>query len=154
MDDVFYMRQALMMARKAARYQEVPVGAVITSENRIIAMAHNLTRTLRDPTAHAERVAIQRAGEVLGDWRLSGCTLYVTVEPCLQCAGACVLSRVSRLVFGCRDPKMGAVVSLYRLCSDERLNHLVEITEGVLAREAEALMRAFFKKLRQPPSGK
>ncbi len=148
MNDTEFMELALSMARKAARFGEVPVGAVVTRKGAIVARAHNLTRTFRDPTAHAELLAIRRAAAVLGDWRLTGCTLYCTVEPCLQCAGAMILSRISRLVFGCRDPKMGAVVSLYHLGSDGRLNHQFEITEGVLRDVAEGLMKDFFRTLR------
>ena len=148
MDDTFFMEQALKMARKALRYNEVPVGAVVVRGGEIIAQGHNLTRTLNDPTAHAELVAIRRAAEVLKDWRLTGCALYCTVEPCIQCAGALILSRIERLIFGCRDPKMGAVVSLYTVCSDERLNHQVEVSEGMLKEEAAYLMRSFFQNLR------
>ncbi len=150
MRDEYFMEQALMMARKALRHKEVPIGAVVVRDHVIIARGHNLTRTFHDPTAHAELIAIRRATEVLKDWRLTGCTLYCTVEPCVQCAGACLLSRVSRLVFGCRDPKAGAVRSLYTLCSDARLNHQVEITEGVLRVKAETLLRSFFQSLRRP----
>ena len=149
MDDRDFMRQALRMARKAIRYGEVPVGAVISRDGVLIAQAHNLTRTFRDPTAHAELLAIRRAAEAVGDWRLTGCTLYCTVEPCLQCAGAMLLSRIPRLVFGCRDPKMGAVVSLFRIGSDQRLNHQFEVTEGILREESIALMRDFFQGLRE-----
>jgi len=148
MDDVGYMRLALKMARKALLYGEVPVGAVIVYEDKVLAQAHNLTRALKDPTAHAETLAIRRAAERLGDWRLTGCTLYSTVEPCILCAGAIVLSRIDRLVYGCPDPKMGAVKSLFSLCSDPRLNHQVDITEGILHGEAAALMQSFFKDLR------
>ena len=149
MNDTFYMQQALAMARKAIRFEEVPVGAIIVCDRTIIAQAHNLTRTTRDPTAHAERLVIQRAAEILGDWRLTACTLYCTVEPCIQCAGAMILARIKRLVFGCLDPKMGAVESLYHVLDDERLNHRVAVTGGVLETEAAALMRAFFKTLRE-----
>ena len=147
-DDITFMKQALKMARKALRYDEVPVGAVIVHDGTIIAQAHNLTRTLKDPTAHAELIAIRRASDFVGDWRLSGCTLFCTVEPCIQCAGAILLSRIDRLVFGCRDPKMGAVASLYTLCSDKRLNHQVVISEGVLQEESARLMNYFFQRLR------
>ncbi|RTZ94045.1 MAG: tRNA-specific adenosine deaminase, partial [Deltaproteobacteria bacterium] len=108
MDDAAYMEMALRMARKALRFGEVPVGAVIVRDETVIAQAHNLTRTDRDPPAHAETVAIRRAAAHLEDWRLSGCTLYCTVEPCILCAGAILLARIDRLVYGCPDPKMGA----------------------------------------------
>jgi len=150
MDDVGYMRLALKMARKALLYGEVPVGAVIVYGDKVIAQAHNLTRAFKDPTAHAETLAIRRAAERLGDWRLTGCTLFSTVEPCILCAGAIVLSRIDRLVYGCPDPKMGAVKSLFTLCSDPRLNHQVDITEGILHEEAAALMQSFFRGLRDP----
>ncbi len=149
MRDTDYMRQALKLARKALLYGEVPIGAVVVREGKILAQAHNLTRTLKDPTAHAETVAIRRAAEKIGDWRLADCTLYCTVEPCILCAGAILLARIDRLVFGCPDPKMGAVRSLFRLCSDPRLNHQVRITEGILAEEAQDLMRTFFTNLRR-----
>jgi len=148
-DDIFYMRQALAMARKAIRFEEVPVGAIIICGGTVIAQAHNLTRTTRDPTAHAERLVLQHAAEILGDWRLTSCTLYCTVEPCIQCAGAMILARIKRLVFGCPDPKMGAVASLYHLLDDERLNHQVAVTGGILETEAAALMRTFFRTLRE-----
>ena len=151
MDDTFYMRQALAMARKAIRFEEVPVGAIIVCDGTVVAQAHNLTRTTRDPTAHAERLVVQRAAEILGDWRLTSCTLYCTVEPCIQCAGAMVLARIKRLVFGCLDPKMGAVESLYHVLDDDRLNHRVTVTGGVLETEAAGLMRDFFKTLRGKP---
>ncbi len=143
------MRVALKMARKARLYGEVPVGAIVVREGKILSMAHNLTRSLNDPTAHAELVALRRAAERLGDWRLAGCALFCTVEPCIQCAGAMLLSRVDRLVYGCADPKMGAVHSLFSLCGDPRLNHQVRVTGGVLGEEATALMRDFFKSLRK-----
>lgn len=148
LDDIIFMKEALKMARKGLRYGEVPVGAVIVNEGRIIAQAHNLTRTLKDPTAHAELIAIRRAAEVVGDWRLNGCTIYCTVEPCIQCAGAILLSRIERLVFGCLDPKMGAVESLFTLCSDKRLNHQVALSGGVLKEESARLISSFFRKLR------
>jgi len=151
MDDTFYMHQALAMARKAMRFKEVPVGAIIVCNGTIIAQAHNLTQITRDPTAHAERLVLQRAAEILGDWRLTSCVLYCTVEPCIQCAGAMLLARIKRLVFGCPDPKMGAVESLYHLLDDERLNHRVAVTGGILKTEAADLMRTFFKTLREKP---
>ena len=152
MNDAQYMHAALKMARKALLYGEVPVGAVIVHAGRLLAQAHNLTRTLKDPTAHAEVLAIRRAAERLGDWRLHDCTLYCTVEPCILCAGAIVLSRIDRLVYGCPDPKMGAVRSLFSLCSDPRLNHQVNVTEGVLGEESADLMQSFFRTLRNPQS--
>lgn len=149
MRDADYMRQALKMARKALLYGEVPIGAIVVQEDKILAQAHNLTRTLKDPTAHAETVAIRRAAEKIGDWRLTDCTLYCTVEPCILCAGAILLARIDRLVFGCPDPKMGAVRTLYSLCTDPRLNHSVRITRGVLDKEASNLLKLFFQNLRK-----
>ncbi len=143
------MKNALEMALMAFHRQEVPIGAIIVSQGRVIARAHNLTRTLNDPTAHAEMIAIRRAAEVKGDWRLSDCTLYSTVEPCIQCAGAILLARIHRLVYGCPDTKFGAVSTFYTLCSDPRLNHQVSIQGGVLQEEAAQLLRSFFRNVRK-----
>jgi tRNA(adenine34) deaminase len=143
-DDGF-MRQALALAARAAAVGEVPVGALIVHENAVIAEAYNERETLELATAHAEISAIQKACEKLGRWRLSGCTLYVTLEPCVMCAGALVQSRVDRVVYGCRDPKGGAVESLYEVLSDARLNHRPSVTGGVLATECSQLLTDFFK---------
>lgn len=139
------MAHALDFARAGALAGEVPVGAVIVSGEDVLAEAHNLTATLRDPTAHAESVAIRAAARRLGDWRLTDCTLYTTLEPCAQCAGAIVLARVPRLVFGARDPKAGMAGSLGNLVQDPRLNHRVELLGGVLEEESAELLRAFFR---------
>ncbi len=143
------MQRALELARQAAEKGEVPVGAVVylgeSEEARILGEAHNTRENERDPVGHAELLAIQLAARELGDWRLNDCTLVVTLEPCLMCAGAIVNARVGRLVFGARDPKAGAVASLYRLCEDERLNHRLTPIEGVLAEESSELLRAFFR---------
>jgi tRNA(adenine34) deaminase len=143
------MRRALELAESAAAVGEVPVGAVIytgTGEAaRILGEAHNTRHTQGDPTGHAEILAIRQAAEAMGDWRLTGCTLVVTLEPCIMCAGAIVNARVGRLVFGATDPKAGGVVSLYRLCEDERLNHRLTPVGGVLADEAAAVLRSFFR---------
>ncbi|MDM7924649.1 MAG: tRNA adenosine(34) deaminase TadA [bacterium] len=146
--DSIWMRWALREAEKAFDEGEVPVGAVIVSENRIIGRAHNQTETLQDPTAHAEMIAISAAANTLGSWRLEGCTLYVTLEPCAMCAGAVVLSRIRRVVFGALDPKAGACGSLRNLVQDARLNHRVELASGVLDAEVSGLMKAFFHNLR------
>lgn len=146
--DAAWMRRALELAREAAARDEVPVGAVIVRDGEVLGEGHNLTMTEGDPTAHAELVAIRRAAASLGDWRLIGCTLYVTLEPCAMCAGAAVLSRIPRLVFGARDPKAGMVGSLGNLVQNARLNHRCDVTEGVLAGEASELLRAFFKERR------
>ena len=143
--DVQWMTRALEMAGLAASRGEVPVGAVITKDQEIVAEGHNLTVTSNDPTAHAEVVVIREAARKLGDWRLTECTLYVTLEPCAMCAGALVLSRVKRLVFGASDPKAGMVESLGNLVQDERLNHRVDVIGGVLAGEASDLLKDFFR---------
>ena len=139
------MRLALEMAAEAERFGEVPVGAVVVKSGRVVARAFNLRETLRDPTAHAERLALTMAGQALGDWRLEACTLYVTLEPCPMCAGAIVLSRIARLVYGATDPKGGACESLYRLTTDRRFNHRVALTSGVLKSECGAALSAFFR---------
>ena len=131
--DVQWMTRALEMAELAASRGEVPVGAVLTKDDEIVAEGHNLTVTSNDPTAHAEVVVIREAAQTLSDWRLTECTLYVTLEPCAMCAGALVLSRLGRLVFGASDPKAGMAGTLGNLVQDERLNHRVEVTRGTLA---------------------
>jgi len=143
--DLAMMRQALALAREAIEFGEVPVGAVVVRDGRIVSQAFNLRETCRDPTAHAERVALTLAGRALGSWRLEGCTLYVTLEPCAMCAGAIILSRVDRLVYGAADPKAGACESLYRLVDDTRLNHRPEVTAGVLADDCGELLTRFFR---------
>jgi tRNA(adenine34) deaminase len=143
------MARALELAAEARNLGEVPVGALVVHSGRIIAQAYNLRETLRDPTAHAERLALTWAGRALGSWRLDGCTLYVTLEPCAMCAGAAVLSRVARLVYGATDPKAGACESLYRLASDPRLNHRPEITAGVLAADCGEILTEFFQERRR-----
>jgi len=137
------MDVALARAREAAASGEVPVGAVLVIGETLVASASNLRESARDPTAHAELCAIQQASRTLGRWRLGG-TLYVTLEPCAMCAGALVLARVDRLVFGALDPKAGAVRSLFRLADDVRLNHRMEVAEGVRGGEASALLSGFF----------
>jgi len=144
------MHRALALAREAMAIGEVPVGAVIVRSGRIVSQAHNLRETLHDPTAHAERIALALAGRTLGTWRLDGCTLYVTLEPCPMCAGAIVQSRIDRVVYGATDPKAGACVSLYRLLSDPRLNHQVLLTGGLLKNDCGALLSEFFQQRRPP----
>ena len=146
--DEHYMRQALREAQKAFEADEVPVGAVIVHEGRVIARAHNQKETLSDPTAHAEMIAITQATSALERWRLTGCVMYVTLEPCVMCAGAMVLARLGRLVYGADDPKAGAVSTLYRILSDERLNHRADVTAGILAEECGEILSAFFDKKR------
>ena len=150
--DERHMRLALAAAREAFDAGEVPVGAVAVCGGRVVGRAHNQRELLRDPTAHAEMLALTQAAEALGRWRLSGVTLFVTLEPCAMCAGAMVLARIDRLVYGATDPKAGAVESLFRLLDDERLNHRVPATRGVLADECGDLLRAFFRKQRGAPA--
>ena len=140
------MKQALTLARTAGEQGEVPVGALLVSPNgEIMAEAHNRTRKLSDPTAHAEMLVLREAGIRIGDWRLEGHTLYSTLEPCSMCTGAAVLSRISRLVFGARDPKAGMCGSLANLAQDPRLNHHVELIEGILAGESTHILQRFFQ---------
>ena len=143
------MTRALELAAEARSLGEVPVGALVVRSGRIISQAYNLRETLRDPTAHAERLALTWAGRALGTWRLDGCVLYVTLEPCAMCAGAIVLSRIARLVYGATDPKAGACESLYRLASDPRLNHRPAITAGVLAADCGEILTEFFQERRR-----
>jgi len=142
--DARWMGRALALAREAAQNEEVPVGAVVVAPDGTAFEERNRTRQLADPTAHAEVLAIRRAAAYLGDWRLTGHTLYVTLEPCSMCAGAVVLSRVDRLVFGAHDPKAGMCGSHGNLVQDGRLNHEVELVSGVGAEEASALLKSFF----------
>jgi tRNA(adenine34) deaminase len=143
-----YMRQALDQARLAEQQGDVPIGAVVARDGRVIAAACNRRIIDKDPTAHAEMLAIRAAAAALGDWRLEGCTLAVTLEPCCMCAGAIVLARIERLVYGAADPKAGAVGTLYQLCSDPRLNHRVQIVSGVLADPCGSILTDFFRKQR------
>jgi len=138
------MRLALEVARSAERAGEVPIGAVMVSEGRVVARAANRTIADNDPTAHAEMVAMRAAAQSLGNYRLTGTTLYVTLEPCAMCAGAMVLARIDRLVYGADDPKGGAVRSFFGVLQHPALNHRVEITSGVLAKECGAILQAFF----------
>ena len=147
------IRAALREARAAAADDEVPVGCVVVHDGMVIGRGHNQTETLQDATAHAEVVAIGAASSALGSWRLTGCTLYVTLEPCAMCAGAIVLARVPRLVYGAPDPKAGACGSVLDVIHEPRLNHRVEVRPGVLAGECGELLRAFFAKKRRPPPG-
>ena len=142
------MRSAIEQARIAEGLGDVPVGAVIARDGEIIASAYNRRIIDADPTAHAEMLAIRAAAETIGDWRLNGCTLAVTLEPCPMCAGAIVLARLDRLVYGATDPKAGAVETLYQICSDTRLNHQVEIIPGILAEECSQLLTDFFRNQR------
>lgn len=148
MDDEFGMNLALQQAMSAARLGEVPIGAIIVQGNRIVGQGFNRRETWRDPTAHAEMIAIRDASETLGGWRLPNCTLYVTVEPCAMCAGAILQARIERVVFGVADPKAGCAGTLYNLLQDERMNHRVEVTSGVCAEACASLLSHFFQELR------
>ena len=149
MDEKLWMEEALVEARRAAAKGEVPVGAVVVREGEILGRGLNRREGDGDPLAHAEMLAIRQAAQAIGGWRLVGCDLYVTLEPCAMCAGALVNSRIERLVFAARDPKAGYCGSLGNLVQDARLNHRVEIVEGVLAEESGALLRRFFASLRR-----
>ncbi|HEY5311225.1 MAG TPA: tRNA adenosine(34) deaminase TadA [Pirellulales bacterium] len=143
------MRLALAEAEQAAAEDEVPVGAVIVHQQRVIASAHNQRESLRDPTAHAEMIAITQAAQALASWRLEDCWLYVTLEPCPMCAGAIVQARIPWVVYGAADPKAGAVESLYRLLGDARLNHRCQTISGLLAEPCGALLAQFFRAKRE-----
>lgn len=147
--DEEHMAEALRQAMTALEDDEVPVGAVIVQDGRVIGRAHNQRERLGDPTAHAEMIAITQAAEHVGNWRLEGCTMYVTLEPCPMCAGAIVLARLPRLVFGARDPKAGAVGSIYDIPRDPKLNHTVDVTGGVLEQECGDILTEFFRRKRQ-----
>jgi tRNA(adenine34) deaminase len=148
MNDQHYMTICLKLAQQAALRDEVPVGAVIVQNDVIIAEASNEKVATQDPTAHAEIIAIKQASQKLNNWRLSDCTLYVTLEPCPMCAGAIVQSRIKRVVYGCKDLKSGAVDSIYQITQDQRLNHQTEVTAGVLAQACSELLTTFFKSKR------
>jgi len=150
-EDERWMRVALDQARAAEALGEVPVGAVIVRGGELVAAGHNLTHTLQDPSAHAEMVAIRRAAEATGHWRLLDCTLYVTLEPCAMCSGAIVLARIPRLVYAARDPKAGMSGSLDNLVQHPKLNHRVDLVTGVLEQEAGDVLRAFFRARRKRP---
>lgn len=148
-NDLYWMNYALKGAAKAASQDEVPVGAVLVADGAIIAQAYNKREQWHTPLGHAEMICLHQASQKLKSWRLSQATLYVTLEPCVMCAGALVQSRVSRLVFGAYDPKGGAAHSLYQICHDPRLNHRLEVIGGVLEKECAHLLQDFFKKKRQ-----
>ncbi len=149
MTDEEVMRIALEEAAAALEHDDVPIGAVIVKDGEIMARAHNERELRGDPTAHAEVLVLRSAAEESGSWRLNGTTMYVTLEPCSMCAGALVLARIERLVYGPQDERAGAALSLYNIPQDPRLNHNVEITAGVLAEDCAALLRTFFEAHRQ-----
>jgi len=148
MQHEIYMRQALAEAEQAEREGEVPVGAIIVRHDRIIAAAHNQREMLKDPTAHAEMIAITQAAQALTSWRLEECILYVTLEPCPMCAGAILQARIPVVVYGATDPKAGAVSTLYQMLGDRRLNHQCHVTAGVLAEPAGQILTRFFQRQR------
>lgn len=143
-----FMEEALLEAQKAEAIGEVPIGAVIVKNNEIIAKGHNLKERLKDPTAHAEIIAIKEASQKLGTWRLNDCTLYVTLEPCQMCTGAIIQARIGHVVFGTRDPKAGCIVSLFNLLDDQRFNHNPSYTEGINEEECSLILKNFFLNLR------
>lgn len=143
------MAEAVAEARKAENLGEVPVGAVLEKDGVIVGRGHNLTETLKDPTAHAEITAIRNAAKKLGGWRLLGCSMYVTCEPCAMCAGAIVLARIKKVFIGAPDPKSGACGSVFNIVQENKLNHFVEIETGIMRRECEAMLKDFFKKRRK-----
>jgi tRNA(adenine34) deaminase len=147
-DDRF-MRAAIEAAKIAEDNGDVPIGSVIVYKNQIIGKAYNQREQLKDPTAHAEIIALTQAAAFLESWRLNGCTMYVTLEPCPMCAGALVLARLDRLVYGCDDPKTGACKSLYNIVQDERLNHKLEVTSGVLEEQCREQLQGFFARRRE-----
>jgi tRNA(adenine34) deaminase len=142
--DETFMRLALEEAARSLDHDDVPIGAVVVAEGRVLGSAHNERELRGDPTAHAEILALRAAAEENGSWRLTGATVYVTLEPCPMCAGALVLARVARLVYGPQDPRAGAALSLYNIVQDPRLNHSIEVTPDVLAAEGAALLESFF----------
>ena len=152
--DLEFMQMALDQARLAPALGEVPIAAVIVMDGQLLSQVHNFREVWQDPTAHAEVVAIREAATRLKTWRLTGTTMYVTIEPCSMCAGAIIQARISRLVFGARDPKAGACGSVFNLPSERRLNHRVEVSGGVLELESQELMQTFFRRLRQDVSAR
>ena len=146
-NDEYYMKLAIEEA-KSSKLGEVPIGAIIVKNNEVIARSHNLRETAQLPTAHAEHIAIERASKVVGSWRLEECKLYVTLEPCVMCAGAIVMSRIPKVVYGATDPKGGCSGSLMNLLEESQFNHRAEIVKGVLEQECGDLLRNFFRELR------
>ena len=147
--DKYFMKMALNEAYRAYEIDEVPIGAIIVKDNKIIGRGHNLREISKDPTTHGEIIAIKEASKSLGGWRLIDCTMYVTIEPCPMCAGAILNSRIDRLVIGAMDPKMGACGSVIDIMDNPKFNHRVNVTRGVLEEECSYVMKKFFKKLRK-----
>ncbi len=148
-EDIFFMKQAIAEAKLALQHDDVPIGAVAVSEGKIIARAHNMRHILNDPTAHAEILLLRRVSSILGTWYLTDVTVYVTLEPCMMCAGALYQARIRRLVFGATDEKMGAVVSNLDLLSLDWVNHKFQITQGILKQECSMLLKEFFRAKRK-----
>ncbi len=144
-----FMREALYEAEKALQWGEVPIGAVVVFDGKVIARGHNLRETWKDPTAHAELIALREASRVLGGWRLNGCKLYVTLEPCPMCAGAILLSRVDEVIFGAKEPKFGAAGSIVNLLETDRFNHRPQLTSGILEEECGIILKEFFRERRR-----
>src|SRR5881296_4259628 len=151
--DEYFMLEALRMARKAVKADEVPIGAVIVREGKVIGRAYNQVELLKDATAHAEMLALTQAEAAVGDWRLIDCDLYVTKEPCTMCAGALVLTRIRRLIFGCTDPRAGAAGSVMNLLQIPQWNHRCDIASGILQDECAAILQDFFRKKRKLKTG-
>ena len=147
-EDEKYMRQALLQAKRALRLGEVPIGCVIVHDGIIIGRGYNRRNTDKNTLCHAELTAIRKASKVIGDWRLEGCTMYVTLEPCQMCAGACVQARLDRVVIGCMSPKSGCAGSVINILQMDEFNHKVEITKGVLSNECSSILTGFFEELR------
>ena len=143
------MSEALREAEKAGALGEIPIGAVVVRDGEIIGRGHNLTETEKDPTAHAEMIAIRQAAKTLGGWRLTGCQMYVTAEPCTMCAGAIVWARIEKLYIGVTEPKSGACGSLYNIVQDERLNHYVEVETGLMEEQCRHILKSFFRRRRE-----
>lgn len=148
--DEFFMRFALAEARQAGNADEVPIGAIVVLDQRIVGYGHNQPIRSHDPTAHAEIIALRQAAQAIGNYRLTGATLYVTIEPCAMCAGALVNARIKRVVYGAAEVRAGAIASVFQICTNSSLNHQVEITAGVLESECRGLMQSFFQQRRKP----
>lgn len=148
-----YMEEAIKEAKKAYELKEVPVGAVIVKDGQIIGRGHNLTETSKDPTAHAELIAIKEAARNLGGWRLTGCSMYVTLEPCSMCAGGLVWSRMEKIYIGAKDPKAGACGSVFNIVESDKLNHRAEVEYGIMEEECSELLKSFFRELRVSDKG-
>lgn len=153
-DDIKFMKEALKEAKKAYEKDEIPVGAVIVKDGKIIARAHNIKELKKDTTKHAEIIAIQKASKKLDTWRLTGCTMYVTLEPCVMCTGAMIQSRIDKVVIGTMDEKTGACGSVLNVLEDYKFNHIVTVEKGVMQEECKAILQSFFKKLRERAKNK